>query len=390
MNRLVTRNANPFAPIAKIRNQQLTPVNPYEKLSDRIKPCLKEKKIVEAVKHLTKRLSGEKYNQSHFGRLELVPIKLVDINIDIQRLLENEHIANIITNFDPRILQPVNVIFIKETGRYSAWDGQQSSAVFAILYHFNLIDDDTLIQCKVVDDDLTVPGSNLVGEAVGNYGFRTINGTGRKPVDSYWTHRSRVNGARRYGSLLREDQQSLAIQEVMESNNMFPAPSVDAQGRRALPGMVTYITGVNQVAGHDTEEEKFEVTKQDLEFALSWHDRYFASEKGVDGGIILTMGRLHAASRGRLASKNEPAIQPVPISDRLGKELADMIRNKYLNPAGFHADCKDRLRAWQEKKDLKTSWSDSCLTPFLVMDYLKTGGKEPVPMVQGIKLYAGI
>jgi len=390
MNRLVTRGPNPFAPLAKIKNQQMTLSNPYEVLTVRVKPLLTNKDIVAAKDSLHKRLDGVKYEPHHFGRLELIDYRDIDINVDIQRLLEISHVASIIELFDPRIIQPVNVIYIKETGRYSAWDGQQSSATFAILYYFGMIDENTKIQCKVVDDDLEVPGSDLVGEAVGNYGFRRLNGNGRKPVDVYFTHRSRVNGVRRYGSCLREDQQSHEIQEIIERHHMFTAPSIDAQNNKAKPGMITYITGVNTIAGHDTAKEHFDVTKTDLDYALSWHDRYFPLEKGVDGGIILALGRLHASSRGRPSTKSEPAEPAVPLTEKFGEELADIIRSRYLNPAGFHAACKDRLKIWQLRNLIRPSWSDSCLAPFLVMDYVEHGGTQAVPVVPAMNLYAGV
>jgi hypothetical protein len=169
-----------------------------------------EDDIQEAIENLRARLQGEQYTQEHFGRLELQPASLVDINIDIQRLLEIPHIGkNIIELFDPRIMQPLNVIYIKETGRYSAWEGQQSGTAFALMMHFGLISPDTLIQCKVVDDDLAVPGSTLIREAVGNLGFRCINYKGRKEPDLYYIYRSMVNGVRLYNSTLTEDLQPM-------------------------------------------------------------------------------------------------------------------------------------------------------------------------------------
>ena len=147
MTRTIDRGANPFAPIAKQRNQALTtPRNGvYERLEDRVSTMMSdpatEAQINEAVDALQQRLAGQVYKQHHFGRLQLVPLTLLDINIDIQRDLLPKHIAeDIIINFDPRIMQPVNVTYIKETGRYSAWDGQQSSATLKILLDAGLID----------------------------------------------------------------------------------------------------------------------------------------------------------------------------------------------------------------------------------------------------------
>lgn len=388
MTRTIDRGANPFAPIAKQRNQALaTPrKGVYEKLEDRVVTMMSDdvqsNVINQAIAELRERLGGKTYKQEHFGYLAEIDAGLIDINIDIQRDLLGKHIGeDIIVKFDPRILQPINVTFIRETGRYSAWDGQQSSATLKLLLLAGLVDPDVKIQCKVVEDDLVVPGSNLVGEAYGNLGFRLLN-TSREPIDPFWMHRSRVSGVRNYGSTLDEDLQAEEIQQIFENNHMFPAKASDAQGQKAKPGMVTYISGCNNIAGHDTEWDTFNITKNDLNRALHWHDTYFSNEKGVDGGFILAFGRLYAEAR-------ETGIE---ISQDTEDDLFRLFQSKYGTPAGFHRDCKDRLKAFQIKNKLKTSWSDSCLTPILVMDYLRWDDSEnhPLPEVNHMTTYAGI
>jgi len=381
--RTVVRGANPFAPIAKIKNQQLSnKKGKYEALPQRAQPLITSSKIQEAINILKQRLNDEVYTQEHFGRLMEIDESLIDINIDIQRFLEELHIAdNIIALFDPRIMQPLNVIFIKETGRYSSWEGQQSGTAFYLMKHFGLIEPGTKIQCKVVDDDLSVPGSTDIGEAVGNYGFRRLGGSGRKSIDAFFVHRSRVNGKRLYGSTLTEDVQSHELQEILEKNNMFPAPAVEAKGQQAQPGMVTYITGVNNIGHHGAEtEEIFEMGKEDLQWALNWHNTYFANEKGVDGGFILAFGRLSAEARD----------ENVELTPELELDLYNHIRASYGSPKGFHADCKTRLKKFQIANNLKDSWSDSCLTPILIIDYLNAGGQCTVPQVKGMTTYGGI
>ena len=384
--RTVNRGANPFAPIVKQQNQALTPRNGvYEKLEDRVdvlkNDFISTKWIDAAIDVLKTRLQDKKFKQEHFGRLELVPMNLIDINVDIQRDLEGSHIAkNIIARFDPRIVQPVNVTYIKSTGRYSCWDGQQSSASMKIIYDAGLIDGDFKIQCKVFDDDLEVPGSALKGEAVGNYGFRTLNGSGREPIDAFFMHRSRVNGVRNYSSDFWEDLQSEEIQTILEKNNMYPAKASDAAGTKAKPGMVTYITGLNGIAGHGTNWDLFDITKGDLDRALAWHDRYYSSEKGVDGGFILAFGRLYAEARD----------QKITIDQDTEDDLYKLFQSKYGSPKGYHADCKQRLKAFQKKNNLKESWSDSCLSPLLVTDYINWGGQCALPAVQNMVTYAGV
>jgi hypothetical protein len=381
--RTIDRGANPFAPIVKQQNQKLTPRrNVYQSIDARVNSTFFGKTYADkAVEILKERLGDQKYRPEHFGRLELVPLDLIDINVDIQRDLEMLHIANnIICRFDPRIVQPVNVTYIKSTGRYSAWDGQQSSASLKIIHDAGLIEGDFAVQCKVFDDDLEVPGSNLKGEAVGNYGFRVLNGSGREPIDAYFMHRSRVNGVRLYDSDFWEDQQSEEIQQILEKNNMFPAKASDAQGQKATPGMVTHISGINGIAGHGTQWDLFNVTKSDLDCALAWHNRYYSSEKGVDGGLILAFGRLYAAARD----------QEIEITQETEQELYDMFRARYGSPRAYHADCKQRLKAFQRKNMLKESWSDSCLTPILVADYINWGGEYALPQVSNMTTYGGV
>lgn len=380
--RFINRGANPFAPMVKNRNKALTTSgkSKYDKLVDRAQAIKEDADIVTAIESLKARLGG-KYKQEHFGRLEWLDHELIDLNVDIQRLSETPHIAkHILTLFDPRIMQPLNVIYIKETGRYSAWEGQQSGTAFALMMMFGLIEPGTPIQCKVVDDDLTVPGSTLVGEAVGNYGFRCINGNGRKTPDLFYTYRSMVNGVRLYGSSLDEDVHSNEVQLILEQNNMFPAPAIEAKGTKATPGMVSYISGILGISNYDKDKTIFDVCKQDLNWALAWHNRYFSSEKGVDGGFILTFGRLHREARER----------DFVITSELEADLYRHMLGRYGSPSGFHADCKTRLKNWQIANNLKTSWSDSCLLPIFIMDYITDGGQYAVPEVHGMVTYAGI
>ena len=93
--RTVNRGTNPFAPIVKQNNQALTPRNGvYEKLEDRVATAMSEPlgnaMITKAVEILRDRLKGQKFTQEHFGRLELVPMHLIDINVDIQRDLDRK------------------------------------------------------------------------------------------------------------------------------------------------------------------------------------------------------------------------------------------------------------------------------------------------------------
>ena len=384
--RTISRGANPYAPIAIQQNVSLTPqgqFNIYEALTTRGARAHTNPHVQQALNNLRTRLSGEKYTHQHFGELIWAKIGDLDINIEIQRDEDAEHQANIIDRFDPRIAMPVMATKLKN-GRYSVWEGQQTSCLYYHLYTAGLIDGDFLVQVKAFDEDMVVPGTDLQGEAVGNYGFRQINGGGRKGIDAYHLHRSRVNGVRLYNSTFDEDVQSEQIQQILEKNNMFPAKSSDARGQQATPGMVTYIHGLNTIAGHGTEMKLFNKTKHDLEWALAWHNRYYPAEKGVDGGFILAFGRLHHAAR--------TAKTPIKLGATVEADLYRLFQSKYGSPKSFHKDCKQRLQDFQDDNDLVRSWSDSCLTPILVMDYYSPSGfagKLSLPMVPDMTKYAG-
>lgn len=386
--RTVNRGANPFAALAKQQNAALVPAtskNVYESLKVRGDRVFKDARIQKALADVKQRLAGATYNQSHFGELVLVPFGDMDMNIDIQRDEDIVHIAEtILPRFDPRIAMTVMCTRLKN-GRYSAWEGQQTSLTLYVLFRAGIIDKDTMIQVKAFDEELTVPGTTLKGEAVGNLGFRIINGGGRKGVDAYHVHRSRVSGVRVYNSQFREDLQSEEIQQILERYNMFPAKTSAAARNQATPGMVTYIHGINLIAGHDTEQKLFDVTKHDLDWALKWHSTYYSNEKGVDGGFILAFGRLAAAAR-----QSKPKITLDAVVEQ---DLYNLFRSRYGSPKGFHKDCKDRLNKFQIANNLPETWSDNCLTPILVLDYYDPNGfngKLALPQVPGMTTYAGI
>jgi hypothetical protein len=163
---------------------------------------------------------------------------------------------------------------------------------------------------------------------------------------------------------------------------MVPAKSSAAKYNMATPGMVTYIHGLNLIAGHGTEMKKFNETIKDLEWALKWHNTYFSNEKGVDGGFILAFGRLHAAAR-----TNKPAIR---LDHAVELDLFKLFQNNYGTPKSFHNDCKQRWGNFTAANNMPESWSDSCLTPILVMDYINWGGQCALPQVPHMTTYAGI
>lgn len=352
---------NPFS-IAKIENalEKLSNSNLYETLQERVSPSKTppiKKLVTDAINTLKQRMgTAIVFANEDFGRIEYLGLDSIDVNIDNQRDVDWDHIAHILETFDPRAAQVVNVIKLSN-GRYSVPEGQHTATVLFLLYLNGLLAKDFKIQCKVVDALATVPGSDLKGEAFGNFLFRLINYKGRKAVEPYYMHKSRVSGVRNYGSTLPEDVHAERIQTVVEDNNMFTRPAVEARGMGAKPGMVTYITGLNKIAEHETEN--FDTAINDLEFALSLHDRYFANEKGVDGGFILALGRY-----AKLARKNK-----ITITREWQDELMKFFKYTYASPSKFHKTCKTRLEKFNKANDLPGGWSDNCLLSILILDF---------------------
>jgi hypothetical protein len=382
--RTIVRGANPFAVKA---NAALIPAKNspavYESVEFRGSRAHKNDHVKDSIKRLKARMNGKKFSQSDFGTLALVPLDQIDLNVLNQRLEDPVHQANIIDRFNPAIAMVVMCIKLKN-GRYSAWEGQQTACLYYHLREAGLVDSDILVQIKYIDEDHEIPGTDLKGEAIGNYGFRQINGGGRKPIDAFHMHRSRVTAVQLYGSKFREDVQSNEIQEILKKNNMFPAPAVDARANQAQPGMVTYIHGLNSIAGHDTDDKAFDLTKTDLDWALGWHDKHYRQVKGVDGGFILAFGRLH-----NLVRSAKPKMSAKTLV-KLGTELHELFRSKYGSPKGFHNDCKSRLENLYKANDMRYSWTDACLLPMLMLDYKDFGGTVKLPKIASLVTYENI
>lgn len=350
------RIMNPYSRSGQVKTTlNTTPANIYEDLKKRTS-TVKPAELSAAIADLKAKLNGSVFTQADFGELRLVDLKDLFVNIDNQRDIDWPHIFYILRNFDPRIVQVINVIELPD-GRLSIPEGQHTAVVLFILYHSNLVPRDFKVMVKVIDHALAVPGSILTGEAFGNLLFRVINHKGRKEIAAYYLFRSRVNGVRLYGSTLQEDVHAEQIQQALDRNNMFASPAHFARGNGATPGMVTYISGLIDISEHDTAG--FAGGIKDLDWCLRMHDQYFYREKGVDGGFILALGRYAKLARE----------QNIVIDKQYEQDFMDFFRGRYGSPKMFHDECKTRLRKFQRANTLPETWTDSCLRPVLIMDF---------------------
>ena len=350
---------NPFS-VAKIQNlmERNQDKDLYENLETRTNPTKTpptQKLITDAINSLRARVNGT-YTTKDFGGVEFVAFELLDINVDNQRDVDWDHVAHIIESFDPRAVQVVNSIKLPN-GRYSIPEGQHTAVALYLLWKAGVIEKNFTVACKVIDALAVVPGNDTKGEAFGNFLFRLINYKGRKAVEPYFMHKSRVSGVRNYGSTLTEDLHAERIQSVVEQSNMYTRPAVEARGQGAKPGMVTYISGLNKIA--EMESENFDVAINDLEFALSLHNQHFANEKGVDGGFILALGRY-----AKLARKNKTT-----ITREWQDALMQFFKTTYASPSKFHKQARHRLEKFNRSHDLPSGWSDNCLLSLLILDF---------------------
>ena len=119
----------------------------------------------------------------------------------------------------------------------------------------------------------------------------------------------------------------------------------------------------------------------------------------IDEGVVLANGSVVLTHSRQVAPSDELLVKVVDqfvsrggikLDAALEADLFRLFQSKFGSPKGFHNDCKQRLKTFQNNNNLAETWSDSCLTPILVMDYINWGGKCAVPQVQGMTLYAGI
>ena len=356
------------------------------KIEDLVKQALENGTEIETgVEKLSERLGGMQYKPEHFGRVAMIKLSAVYSNIDIQRIVEQAHIGrNILPVFDPRITQPINVVYYPagaphpitgepvEEEMYTAWDGQQTSSTIEALIMFGLIDvqdGEFMIKANIIDYDLEVPGSDISGEAVANFGFRTINGSkAKKAVDPYYVMRSEANGKRLYNSTLQEDIHSDAMWSVMEANQMLPAPTSGTE--KKLPGHVAHVSGMKSMASHDTEN--FDIAT--FENVIKFLSTYFNKDNGINSSFYMAVAEL---------------FQNIKDQEVIGfneQQFAEFVKAKYSNGDGFSAYAKKRLYKLQDSMGTKRSWTDACSVPYMIADYVEycqennlSQGKLPIP-----------
>ena len=334
-------------------------------IADIVNKVIGSEVIQEGIKFRRKKLAGEVYKAQHFGRVGMIPMGKIDINIDIQRGIEQKHIGNnILPIFDPRITQPINVIYYAETGRYTCWDGLQTLSTILIMIGNGLVevaDWETFeVKANIIDADLMVPGASCtVAEAVANFGFRTINGpTGRKKVDPFYVMRSEYHGAKLYNSDLQEDLHSREMWEALLRHNMHPA---DEESRHK-PGHISHISGMKKMAGHD---KNLNITS--FENAIEFLSKHFIKDDGINASFYMAIAEL-------FVQLDKQRIKVGTKSTEFNTErFATFLKAQYGKVNTSHSFRKlaaKRLERERTKLGYKThAWTDDCSLPYMLDDY---------------------
>ena len=321
--------------------------------------------IQKGVELRRKKLKEDVYKPVHFGRVDIIPAGRIDINIDIQRGIQLKHIGNnILPIFDPRITQPINVIYYAETGRYTCWDGLQTLSTTLILIAYGLIDVEDWrtfpIKANIIDSDLVVPGASCtVAEAVANFGFRTINGsTGRKDVDPYYVMRSEYHGAKLYDSDLTEDLHSQKMWEALLRHNMHPADPDSTK----KPGHIGHISGMKNMVGHGKN-----LNIKPFEDSIAFLSENFIKDDGINASFYMAIAEL-------FVQLDLQKIKTGTKSTQFNTErFATFLKAKYgkVNTShSFRKIAAKRLEQDRTNQGYKTHvWTDNCSLPYMLDDY---------------------
>jgi hypothetical protein len=356
----------------------------YVALADMVNAVVNDPSIRKSLDKHRERLAGQKYTKEHFGRVGYVPLGKIFINVDIQREIEKLHISNqILPIFDPRITQPVNLVYYKDGDYYTEWDGLQTSSTILLLILYAMVETDDWstfeIKANIIDSDLVVPAPIVDGaEAIANFAFRTINGDGKKGVEPFFVFRSQCNGALLYGSTLREDVHSMQMWQALLNEGLYPADSTT----RKLPSHMSHISGMCQMAGHNTEA--FDV----VTFGKSGN--FIKQTAGDDTGVNSSYYMVIADLFNMLRDQN------ITVGTKASQFNLERFRAFIFEKYGtfntshaFREISKRELEAVRKKQGFKTAdWTDDCGVPFLLAgyrEYCEENGFNPGRLPEPLK-----
>lgn len=345
----VTRKPNPMVKINPLKRGTGKMVS----LQDRVDTLNKSaawKKTIKAWKD-----QGKTFDITRMPKVGMRKLGSLWIAEDIQRQLDEKHCANKIANpdvFDPALLQTIQCILTSKEEMISI-DGQHTSSTIAGLIDAGLIPDNTDWR----DFEFPFQWIETDNLAYARRAFGVLNGKGKKKQSAYQQLRNAVFIVRLDKDTT--DEEEVALEEkvaIAENNTCFPVEE-DSD-------LLKYPGTFSNIATFKT------LTKEELEIAFSWHNKYFHYE-GVHASLFFIFRDLY----------REFDSAKLKITPKLQEELAALVQNLFGNLSQFQESVTEAHRRWHEKRyGYKGVWNDDAYACALIQLYEKFGGKETVPL----------
>ena len=287
-----------------------------------------------------------KHTQFKFPRAEMVNIKDLWIDYEVQRDVLHKHIINIMKKWDARICSPVSACRLIGTDRTDAYDGQHRTIAAGILGF-------TEIPCAVVEtNDPNFP----------SYAFEMLNDTGVKRLNPGDLHR---NALVRYKNGSRDKK----VVDAQVMQNQFDAIGVDLQdkGSRksvALRGDNDYFFSHFKYAQKAIELDNSGAVLYKILSAIT---KVFPNDEEIDQGIYIGLYELQ-----RLKGTSPNIHLPEGWMVTLLKSVKKTFKGSHI----VHDKAK---RQWEHRFP-GAGWSaPSAMANFLRELHIRNGGKLNLP-----------
>jgi|TARA_R110000851_G_scaffold2269_3_gene8818 hypothetical protein len=297
---------------------------------------------------------GRTWSRHQIPKIGLIPLGLVIVDEDVQRLLDEAHCANTIggEKFKPTYLQPIFAAK-NSKGEYVSIDGMHSSSTLAALIDAGLFTD--------CEDWKSLEYPTLYVEtddlSFARKAFGIVNGKGKKRQSKFNELRNAVFCIRIDGNTDDEDDVKLERKvSIAETHDCFAVEQ--HSGLAQKPGTFTHISLF------------MSLSESELDMAFGWHNKYFHYE--IVHNSLFPIFR--ALTRDFEAAR-------IKVTDTLLEEIAGLIQNLFGDLEQFQNGAQSAVRQWSRARygyDVK--WSDEYVAPVLLQLYKKMGGEEEIPL----------
>ena len=343
----VVRKPNPMAEINPLKRGTGRVVNLQNRV-DTLNDSFHWKKTVAAWKNVNK-----VFDLTRLPKVSMEALKLLDIDEDIQRLLDDEHCAKKIADpgvFDPALLQTIQCIKTSK-GDFISIDGQHTVATVAALIDAGLVPGITdwrefKFPFQYIETD------NL---AYARRAFSILNGKGKKKQSAYQELRNAVFTVRIDKDKTDPDEVALEQQVLTaEKYNCFPVEI--GSSLLKYPGTFTNIATFKTL------------TKAEIELACKWHNDHFHYE-GVHVSLFFIFRDIVRQFKSA----------KITVTPKLLEQLAALVQSLFGNLSQFQESVTEAHRKWTIKRyGYQAAWDDDAYACALFQLYKKFGGKESV------------